>query len=247
MRGEAGPRQEGFDAAQLAAGARQAGALVVRRPGKRIVSPLAGYGIDADQRLAVDHDAAAAAGADDDPEDEAAAARAPVDRLGQGKAVGVVHDPQGPVEALRQVPVERPAVEGGVVGVLHDARRGGDRSGDPESDAAAASRLGFGLRHEPGERHERRLVAVRRRDPTPQQNVALRVQDRGLQLGAADIDAHPQTRCHVEMHHPFVAGARSRSGQPESRLIIQRAGHARSALRTGGCASISCAPDWVGS
>ena len=73
--------QPGFDAAQAAAVAGRAGALVVARLGQGRVAPFAGDRLRAGQRPAVDHHAAAHAGAQDHAEHDAAAGRCAVRRF----------------------------------------------------------------------------------------------------------------------------------------------------------------------
>ena len=188
---EGRPAQPGLDAAAAAAIALRAGPLVVARQRQGVVAPFAADRLGADQRLALDHDAAAHAGAQDDAEHDRPAAARAVGRLGDGKAVGVVRQPH--LVALQQaleVAIERMAVQLRGVGVLDQAGGGRDRAGMADADAAARAHLGLELAHHGGHAVDGRFVAaLRRRHAHAGAFLAAVVEDDALDFRAPEIDA----------------------------------------------------------
>ena len=130
----------------------------------------------------MDHHAAAGAGADDDAEDDGGAGRRAVGRLRQREAVGVVGEPDRPIEQARQILGQRPAVQPGRVRVLDQSGRRRDRAGNADADACRARRVACSMSStRPAHRGQRvRVVAARRRDPPSQPLASRRRQSRCL-------------------------------------------------------------------
>ena len=188
---ESGAGEEGFDAARHAAVAGPPRPFFVARPGQGTVSPFPGDGIPAGQRPAVDDDAAADSGPEDDAEDDLRAGRRPVDRLGEGEAIGVVAHPDRPVERAREIPIEAAADQPGRVGILHQARGRRDGSGDADTDAGAPVQVPFQADHQAGDRRDGGLIiALRAGYPLARQDLPARAQGDGLDLAASQVYAN---------------------------------------------------------
>ena len=187
--GDRGAADPGLDAARGAAVAAQAGALVVAGPGQGVVAPFAGEAVGPLQHPAVHRDAAAAAGAQDHAEHHRRARAGAVGRLGERQAVGVVGERDRLPEPRGEVGVQRLAVQAGGVGVLHAAvgpRRAGRADAHAERPAGRVARS----RDQPGDRVERGAVVVGgRRHARAPAFAAVRVEQQGLDLGAAEVDA----------------------------------------------------------
>src|SRR5262249_52551239 len=112
---EGGAGEEGFHAATPSAVAGRA----LRIHG--VVAPFAGDVLGTRPHPPVVDDAASDAGPEDDPEDEALPAPAARARLGERKAVGIVLETHGEVEAALEVVPQGTPVETGGVRVLHPA------------------------------------------------------------------------------------------------------------------------------
>ena len=70
----------------------------------------------------------------------------PIDRLAQGKAIGVVGQPNGPAQRGGEVTVEGPADEAGGVGVLDQSRARGEHAGYADPDALGRTDVDFDAR-----------------------------------------------------------------------------------------------------
>src|SRR6478672_9840474 len=105
------PGQPRLDAAGSSAKAWIARALVVTRPRKRIVTPLAGDPLVAFEEATANHDAAADTGAENRTEDDRGAATRSVGCLRQREAICIVGDDHGALESRFEVPLERHSVE----------------------------------------------------------------------------------------------------------------------------------------
>ena len=140
------------------------------------MSPFAGNRIDADEQPAADHDAAAHSGTEDDAEDGAAAGGRAVDRLGQRKAIGVVGEAHRAAERGLDIAAERPAVEPGRIGVLHQSGSGDDRAGNADADRSGRADLALQRGDQPGNRRDRAvIIADRRGDSTARPDPARRI------------------------------------------------------------------------
>ena len=143
IRGHPRARQKSLDAAGPAAVAGGARQLVGTRPGQRVVPPLAGDGVGADEKAPVANDPAADAGSKNDAEDGPLARRRTVGRLGEGKAIRVVGKAHRPAEGRLQVARQRAAIQPGGVCVLDKTRRRRDRAGHADPDRGRRADLPF--------------------------------------------------------------------------------------------------------
>src|SRR5690606_566171 len=103
--------------------------------------------------------------------------------------IGVVGERDGALEQLRQIAVERLAVQPCGIRVLEQPGRRGYGAWRAEADRAVRAEFGFGLGDQVANRAKRRIVtALRARPPAAQQHAAMLVEGDDLDFGAAEID-----------------------------------------------------------
>ena len=153
--------------------------------------------------MPADADAAAAAGAQDDAEHQVIPLGGAISGFGQGEAVGVVFHGDGAAQEAFQVRLEGVADEPGGVGILDPAASIVDGAGDADADGATLT-VGHFIQCASGQRVDgipnlfvfgRAVRITRRGHAFPEQAAAIRVQQDGLDLGAAQIDAQAVGRC----------------------------------------------------
>jgi hypothetical protein len=198
---QAGAGEKRLDAAAQAAVAGRARHFDGGRARQAVVPPLAGHRVGPGQHVAVHHDAAASTRADDDAEHHACAGRRAASRLGEREAVGIVREPNRPLETRRQVAVKRPAVQPRGVRVLHHTRgrRNGSRHAD--ADTGPVPELALDLAHQACDRLQRAVVVVARRRRAPARGNLAAVRNGGrLDLGSTEVHADAE-RC---LHHAVL-------------------------------------------
>ena len=77
------------------------------------MAPFTGDGVGAGQHLLVDDDAATHTGAENDPENDFGTTATAIDRFGERKTVGIVGQPDLPLEQGLQVAAQRLADQAG--------------------------------------------------------------------------------------------------------------------------------------
>ena len=147
--GERGTGQKRLDAPGPPAITRGTRTLIVFGRRQRIVAPLAGDGVRADDDAAVHHEPAAGAGADDHAEHHRRSRGGAVGGFGQRETVRVVRQPHRAPERAREIAFKRTADQPGRVGVLDQSGGRRDRAGDADADPPSRLRR-FG---EAGWRH----------------------------------------------------------------------------------------------
>ncbi len=215
------PRQERLDAAGTAAIAGRSRQFVRSRCRHRIVPPFAGNRVGADQQPPADHDAAADPGAENDPEHGAAAGRRSVDRFRQGKAIGVVGKADRAAERGFEIAAERPAVEPGRIGVLHQPGLDDNGPRYAHPDRSARADLALDRRDEADKCGNATVVIADRRGDSPSRpDPALRVDGCRLDLGAAEIDSDAQGHTHRAAPAGSVASpSQAVNGSPQGFLL----------------------------
>jgi hypothetical protein len=94
------------------------------RPWQGIVTPFAADPARSVKQPAIDDNARAAAGAENDADHVARAGSGAIECFGEGKAIGVVREPDGASDMPRQILAQGLTVEPGRVGVLYAPREG---------------------------------------------------------------------------------------------------------------------------
>jgi len=100
-------RQKGFETTEAAAPAGRSGNFIGAGPWQRIVTPLSGDGMGADQYLPSDGYPTSYARPEDDAEYRFRRGSGAVCRLGQGKAIGVVGESRRPPERVFDIELQR--------------------------------------------------------------------------------------------------------------------------------------------
>jgi hypothetical protein len=150
------------------------------------VSPLAGQAVGSGVGVAAEGDAAAAAGTHDHAEDNMEVAGGAVGGLADSEAVGIIGAADRAREGVREVALQRAAVEPERVGILDQACGRDNGARDADADRAGLAGGGFNLGNKPGDGAEGAIViAARCRDANPREFLALRVERDGFYLGAA--------------------------------------------------------------
>src|SRR6185437_5840332 len=109
------------------------------------MTPFSGDTVASANDLPTYDQAAAHARAQNDSEYDVAGCRSAIGRLRQGEAVGIVFEANFASQALREIPVERLAIENGRVGILEQSGTCGNGPGRCDADAARASKGQLGL------------------------------------------------------------------------------------------------------
>ena len=220
--GQGWPAQPRLDALRLAAVASQRSPLARFAPGQRVVAPFAGQPVGALQDAAMHGNARAGAGAQDRREDHLGACAGAVGGFRQRQAVGVVGQPHRLPDRRLDIGLQGPAVQAGRVAVLHAAiGPAGARRAQAHGDGQARREP---LRHLPSRSdlvrhglHRPGVVARRGGDPLAPDFAALRVEERALQLGAAQVDAQAEGRSHRELQIGSVRSISQASAAPATR------------------------------
>jgi len=150
--------------------------------------------------------------------------RRAVDRLGQGKAVGVVGKADRAAERGLDIAAERPAIEPGRIGILDQPGFGDDRPGnaDPYRGRTGQGRdadLILERGDEAGNPPDGAVVVAGGRGDSPAgMDSAARVDGRRFDLGAAEIDPDTKCRGHGSTSAGCVNSPSCRVHRPPERL-----------------------------
>ncbi len=175
------PGKKRLDTPVAAAVAGRSRQFTRERRRQRVVAPFPADRVDAGQHLAVHDHAAAGTRADDDAEDAGRACGRAVAGLRQREAVGVIREPQRPLEQRRQVLGQRLAVQPRGIRVLDEPRRRRQRAGHADADAGLLPDLRLDLANQTGDGDERaRVVVPRSGDPQPDRECSRRPPWRSL-------------------------------------------------------------------
>ena len=205
---QARTRHPRLHAPVAAAPAARARMLVARRPRQRVVAPFSADVARPVDEPAVEHQSAAAARAQDHAEHRSGTGRCAIDRLRQGKAVGIIGQADRAAQMGFDIARERLAVEPRGIGVLHQAARGRYRARHADADAAARAGLCSSLAHHVADGAQRRCVVVpRRRDAMLGHDCAIGSERHAGNLGAAQVDAEAHLGFPRLVHHDFAVPA----------------------------------------
>jgi hypothetical protein len=174
------------------------------------------------QQLAAHGDARADAGAQDRREHHLGPRAGPIGGLAQRQAVGIVLEPDRTRQQRLQILAQRLADEHGRIGVAHPPGHWRQAAGYAHAQRqAGGAQVCFGPRHQTGDRAQRSgVIPLRRGAALAQQQRALRVHGGDPDLGAAQVDAQPQS---ARGHGAPASNARmpssSITGTPSSRAL----------------------------
>jgi len=154
------------------------------------VAPFAGYAIGSVDDSPVHDQAAADSRPQDHAEDDGRSLTRAIDRLGKGKAIGVVGNANLALQTCAQVAEQVAPVEAGRIGVLHRARVARDRAGCAQAKVRERSEFTLGGSHELFDRIQRLLiVALRSRDSVPIDEAPVLAQNRDFDFRAPKVYA----------------------------------------------------------
>jgi hypothetical protein len=153
------------------------------------MTDLGGDTLEAAMHLAIDHQPAAMARADDDAEDDMRALPRTIEGFRDRQAVGVVRQAHRAAERLFQIAAERTTIEEGGVGVADETRLRGRAAGNADADRALPAGIRLDKRDEFPDRLDAGLVALRRRDASPREQIAFGTEADGFHFRSAPIDA----------------------------------------------------------
>src|SRR5438105_3575895 len=185
--------EERFDAAGVAAKTSSTRPLVIGGPWQRIVAPLAGDSVRADEHISVHDDAAADASAENRTEYHVRVLAGAVARLRERETIGIVADSHFAAEHRFEIGPDRLPVETERVRAAKQAGRARDRPRCTDPHAATLAQLLLGFPNEAGNASQNRtIVLMRRGDPAAQQLASATRERDDFDLGAAQIDAEAQ-------------------------------------------------------
>ena len=153
------------------------------------MAPLTSDEVCAGERVSADDDSASDTRADDDAEHDVRACRRAIGRLGECEAIGVVHDANFTVQMFLEIARQRLSVEPHRIGILYESGVGNDDPRNPDTNGSHATDFLLDVGDERRDRHERFLIARRRRDALPNELFSVSVHRERFDLGAAEIDA----------------------------------------------------------
>src|SRR5260221_7928929 len=164
-------RQEGFDAAVLAAKTQRSGTFGIDRPRQRVVAPLAGNGVGTVENFAAHDNAGAHSGPKDRAKDDAGALPRAIDRLRQREAVGIIGPAYLAFEQRFEIGLDRPSIETDRVRAAQQPGRDRQRARRAKADAAASLELRFGVAHQGVDLAQRRNIIVAGSGDAPAQQL----------------------------------------------------------------------------
>ena len=205
--GERRTGQIRLDAPALSAIALRLRFIARVRPGQWHVPPFAGDRVRTDQRRTAHNDTRACTGAKDHAEHHGRPGRRAVGSLRHGKTVCVVGDANLARETRGQIVTERSSDQPHGVGVLDEARGGGNRPGNPHADGPRPSSTILEAGGERDDGVERCVVVVARRGHPETRDLAAAGKSDSFDFGAAEID--PDSKRHVLLMSGFLTAVAS--------------------------------------
>lgn len=138
----------------------------------------------------MNHPTTAHAGAEDHTKNRRAAFRDAIGRFRQCQTVGVVTQSYGPLQQGLQIGLQRLSIQASGIGIANAAATGIGRTGVPHANRAARFvKHAFGAFDQCTDCLQgRRIIALRCRAALAEAKVAGRIENRGFDLGAAEID-----------------------------------------------------------
>src|SRR5215472_9474121 len=189
--------QKGFETTEAAAPAARSGNFIGAGPWQRIVTPLSGDCMCADQYLPSDGYPTSYARPEDDAEYRFRRGSGAVCRLGQGEAIGVVGESRRPPKCGFDILLQRASNQPGGVCVLDEAGHWGDSARYPDTNRRRHADFLFDGPHQSDNRIDRAAIVLRwRSDTMAKAHRSGGVYRGSLDLGAAEIDADAKPSGH---------------------------------------------------